>query len=894
MNRCVSARLLVAILVLTVLSPLAAANIEPRLTASSMAQEADADNPAEYDITVHNDGDDDMLVTLSTQQDASDCNGFSSSIEQVSGSIEGGQSETVTLTVTVNEQADGDCETTVLASATVSGGVPGTPKNDDITVTTTAGDGGGLYAVKLTTDDINKEYDGEDEVVWDIEVENTGEQQANVQLEMTSDNDCESDELTATVDPALINLDSGDKETVEVTIEVPDGQSTEAGEHCFLIVATVTNDPNQADAASDNLSLSLSVPELKECDGGLSTSAHNLDPFESAENSFEVENIGNTAWTVQMQAVVNGMDITGWVEFDSPQSKLLSKPGGTEDSHTFTFSITPDDTVEAGMQVEIRIQARSNQGVGCEQTVIVTIGQIHDAKLTLSSSRLSNVEPGSSDSITLTIENMGNGLDTFSLTTSAIPEGWQVSFSQSSITLNSRHDSDNTGSVTATINVPADALAGDNTVTFGVTVSGSTTVLDSKSLTVSVAARHALTADILSTQQTGRSGQVVQFPIDVVNTGNIRDTFKLQVCDPGDQTGCNPPMWAASYSDMSGNSITQLILNPGESKRVFLDVTVEGEEDADSVDILSRVAIFETTEKVEHSVSVVVSNYDYGMAISPEMPGQIAGQLDIVLPPGGILEINFWVENTGNFPGGDKAVISITGLESSVLRKVLIDGVIANENIVVGSGDRVLITVQLEVLEGVPSGTTGIIKVSASSEKNAAQTTSVNLIFEVRTIHDLRFTLEGEDELSTDDEKSVQFILHVTNHGNVIETVQILTSDSLRGWTVNVIPEEFELEPGDSREVTVRVTPPADMIQDDTYRFTLTVQPKGMPVAGQPLDLQVTAEVSPGLNLLSEEYEQILVYGLTTIGALLVVVLFFRSRAENKRIIEALEFDAEA
>ncbi len=146
----------------------------------------------------------------------------------------------------------------------------------------------------------------------------------------------------------------------------------------------------------------------------------------------------------------------------------------------------------------------------------------------------------------------------------------------------------------------------------------------------------------------------------------------------------------------------------------------------------------------------------------------------------------------------------------------------------------------------------------------------------------------------TDDEKSVQFVLHVTNHGNVIETVQILTSDSLRGWTVNVISEEFELEPGGSREVTVRVTPPADMIQDDTYRFTLTVQPKGMPVAGQPLDLQVTAEVSPGLNLLSEEYEQILVYGLTTIGALFVIVLFFRSRAENKRIIEALELDAEA
>ena len=351
-------------------------------------------------------------------------------------------------------------------------------------------------------------------------------------------------------------------------------------------------------------------------------------------------------------------------------------------------------------------------------------------------------------------------------------------------------------------------------------------------------------------------------------------------------------MWAASYSDTNGNSISQVILDPSESKRVFLDVTVEGEEDADSVSILSRVAIFGTSENVEHTISVIVSNYDYGMAISPEMPGPIAGQLDIVLPPGGVTEINFWLENTGNFPGGDKAVISMTGMDSSVLRKVLVDGVLASENIPVPSGDRILITIQLEVLEGVGSGTTGVIKISASSEKNAAESTSVDLAFEVRTIHNLQFTLEGEEVLTTDEKTSVEFILHVTNHGNIVETVQILTSDSLRGWTVNVIPDDFQLSPGNSRTITVRVTPPAGMIQDDTYGFTITVQPKGMPVAGEPLDLEVTAEVSPGLNWLSEQNEQILVYGLTGIGALLVVILFFRSRAENRRIIEAIEHES--
>ena len=40
-------------------------------------------------------------------------------------------------------------------------------------------------------------------------------------------------------------------------------------------------------------------------------------------------------------------------------------------------------------------------------------------------------------------------------------------------------------------------------------------------------------------------------------------------------------------------------------------------------------------------------------------------------------------------------------------------------------------------------------------------------------------------------------------------------------------------------------------------------QPK-VPVAGEPLD-EVTAEVSSGLSWLSDENEQILIYGLTAI-----------------------------
>ena len=249
----------------------------------------------------------------------------------------------------------------------------------------------------------------------------------------------------------------------------------------------------------------------------------------------------------------------------------------------------------------------------------------------------------------------------------------------------------------------------------------------------------------------------------------------------------------------------------------------------------------------------------------------------------------FWVENTGDYPGGDTAVITVTGMESSVLRTITVEGVEIEGTMTLGMGERALVEVQLEVLEGVANGVAGVVKVSASSEKNTAQSTSVDIIVEVRTIHDLRFTLEGEDEQTAEYPDKAYFTLYITNHGNIVEDVQVISSESLRGWTVNVDFDEFELEPGSTKEVQVSVTPPSDLLDDDTYLFTVTVQPEGLAVAGEPIDLTMTSEMPSTFIGLSEEMAQALVYGSIALGAILVIVLFFRSRSENRRIAEALE-----
>ncbi len=885
---------IIVIMLLSMSATIVSADVDISLSANPSSAEATPDEAAEYTILVRNTGDDDAAVSLSTQQ-GNDCNGFTSTLETTFVQVGSQSSEQVTLTVTVTDQASGECETTVNAQGQVSGGAPGTPSNADVTVVTTAGDGGGLYSVSLSTDEsTTKNYDGEDnEVTWDVDVENNGEQQANVQLEMTSDSDCESDELSATVDPEVLQLEPEDQQEVTVTIDMPNGGETDAGSHCFILKATVTNDPNAADQAEDNLTLSLNVPQIKECDAALQYNSHNLDPGEQASNSIEVENIGNTEWTVTANAQsVDGEDISGWVEFDSPRSKLLTEPGSSDDTHVFTFDVTPDDSLEAGTQVAIGIQGRAGSEIGCEKILTVTVGQEFGASMALSKSTLSNVEPGTSGTLSIQITNQGNGQETMALGASGVPPGWQVSFSQSSVTLGSSQSSNNKETVGVDVFVPEDASAeSDAVISFTVGRGGGSTPYDSKDLTVSVAPRHEVSTIMISDQQTGRSDQIVKFPLVISNEGNIRDTFRLQACDPGDQTGCGSPMWQSSFSDSDGNSITQLALDPGQSAQIYLDVLVEGEEDADSARVLARVAIFGTSESSEHTVTVVVSNYNYGMAVSPQSPGEDPTQMDVILPPGGTLSTYFWIDNTGDYPAGDTAVITITGLESSVSRSIFVEGVEVDNSIQIPRDGRVLVEVQMEVMEGVSNGVSGIIKVSVASERNAAQTTSVDVMIQVMTIHDVVFTLEGEDEQTVNYPEKAIFSLFVTNNGNVIEDIEIISGESLRGWTVDIIEDEFKLPPGETREIQVRATPPSQLLDDDTYRFTVIAQPEGIPVAGQPIELTVTSVTSDSFLNLSKEMQDILVYGLTGFGALLVIVLFMRSRSENKRIIQALEQD---
>ena len=866
----------------------ASAAADLAIYANPGSSEATTDDPAEYDITVTNTGDEDLTVTLSASQD-SDCNGFTSNLEQTVFQVGQGDSESTTLTVSVSDQASGDCVTTVNANGVASN--PTENAQADVEVTTSA-EGGGQYSVKL--DHINPSnglvnYDGEDdEAEWTVDVENTGENDATVQLAMSSKSDCDPNGLEATVDPQQMSLGSGDRETATVTVSLPDGSSTDSGDHCFILDATVSNDPNPADQANDSISLNLKIPKVETCDSSLQSQSHNLDPGESATNSFTLTNTGNTGWTVSAFATSEGTDVSDWVDFETPTSRLLSKPGGSQDTTSFAFEITPDDSVEPGT-VDVYIQGMSGSSIGCQSLLRVNLGQIHDASLSLSSPNMNNVDPGSTTSTSMMITNTGNGQDSFALGVRSLTPGWQVELSETYVTIDGRHCSSTTNcdrkSVELQITVPANAKSGiDFEITMYVNSQGMT--LDEATATVTVAAVHGGNLDLPSDSQTGRFGQWVSFPIALTNTGNTQDNFALSSCDPNIPDTCEDTKWDSRYKDGQGNTISQLTIQSEETVQISLEVLVSDNINNNSESFDARIGIVGTNILMKETLTVTVSNFNYSMSVAFQEPGEDPRLMRYALPPGGSSSLSFVVANTGD-GGADDAVFTISGMDSAVLKTISAGGqVLEDDQVTVPANGQVVVTIDLDVLD-VESGTSGVIRVSVTSKKNTGQAPSyLELVMDIRAIHDLRVDIETSTSKESSWPDNAEFKIFVTNQGNIEERVEVLTSDSLRGWTVDVIGDDFRLQPGKTREVTVRVTPPSELIADDEYTFTVIVQPKGMPVAGEPLDLSVESKV--GTGILSGDTQRAVAIVIIVGGTLGVAYLFMRTRAERRLFDEAM------
>ena len=850
----------------------------------------------EYTVRVRNTGSDPVTVQLSSSQEATeDCNGFSSSVTQIPGQIDGGSYEEAAMNVSVAQtvEADTACDTTITATITAVIGAPAAeiPEPETDVVTTTAADGSGsaVFGVNLIISESDRSvvWAGEEEIDYRIEVENTGQANATVNLalsEGSGPNCAPASSFTVSLSESSVNVAQEESEIVFATVEVPEGAT--ADKYCWEVTGTVTNDPSQE--AKDTEDFDLTVPELKECLLSLSKTSVSVNPDDDTTITATYANDGNADWTVYASAVGSK---SSWVQVDGASSGLLPYDGGNGE-RAFDFIVSPDDSVNAGSETVVQIVGKdgNNGAVKCQAELRVTVGQSRGASISLATGLLSNIEPGSNKSTTITITNQGNGQDNLRVASSIAPTGWAVQLDASSVAVGSRHGNEDTATVGVTVRVPADALATEEiTLTFSVLPSSGGTAYDTVDLRVTVAAIHGLEIDTPATDQTGRSGTEVRFPIDLINEGNVRDTIGLSVVS---QTAS--PAWGSSFENEDGMPFTEIDIDPQSTTTVYLVVSIDGEEELENSRLTVRVRNKDDPNSQdadgdgipdnqrEGQFLAVLSDRNFSMDLRLEGT-DTATSASVVLPPNGQETIGMWVRNTGD--GNDEAVFTLGGLEGIATRSITAFGLPVEGELTVPKGfgiwdiknstyvlqddgqphlavDKdaaelkmlqlelsfddyraqpyeIFVELTLSVNPGAQTGQGGLLEVLVTSVSNAADRSGlVSVSLEVSIIHEIEFTEAGvrqELDVVYGQPAATQEI-SILNTGNIRTEIRVFSSENLRGWSVvldsdnpTCLQENSDLvcsvNEGELLNVTVTVRAPYGAEMDDTYKFTVSAEP---------------------------------------------------------------------
>jgi|SaaInlV_165m_DNA_1040744.scaffolds.fasta_scaffold01622_2 uncharacterized membrane protein len=928
-------------------------------TTPSNGLEVNPGEAGEYTVRVYNNGPTAITLSLSSSEEATqECSAYSSNIQQIPGVVEPNEYGETTMNVSLTQNAEGSCDTTITANANEAPTPPevaGQPATETKIVTTTAGDGSGsaVFGVDLSManeNDRNQQWAGESVIEYDIVVENTGQTNETIALSLdeADGSGCQNaDDLTVELDQETVTLDQNDTETVTVSVEVPVGQ--QANKYCWEITGTVTSDPSQE--ASDVEDFDLTVPELHECTMELTKTSLTVDPDSEGSLSATLTNIGNSDWSVTMAKTGSR---AGWVDFDGASSGLLPYNDG-EGSKTFDLIVTPDDSVTAGEESAIQIIAKDGNTVKCSKELRVILGQSFGASLSLSTTMLSNIEPGFNGTATLTVTNQGNGVDNLRISSSAPPSGWSVQLDSTTVSVGSKHGSDKTENVGIVVNVPSNALATEQIeIAFSVLPAGGGVAYAEVTLTVSVKAIHGVEALATALEQTGRSGSLVKFPITIQNTGNTADHYR---CIEQSQTAS--PEWDVHCEDSNGNLISSsqgILIAPQSSIQVFMVVGIDGEEELSTSRLTIRIINKDDTtnsgdenndglpdNQREFIFLAILSDRVFSMDVRLVDGGLDQRSGTATLPPSGTQKFGFWVQNTGD--GKDQAVFDVSGLEGLATREITLYGLpvdgefmipvgygIWDQNnsafLVDAAGEPIIgstknlaetkmcelgycaggfealpfelyFEIELTVNPGASTGDGGIFELVVLSSKNAANRSGhFDISLDVQIIYQFEFDREQINSvLEVIYPNTDEFIVNITNTGNVDAEVFVFSSENYRGWSVvltevdetdtcEIEIKDFicEIEVGQTIGIVITVHPPSGAEIEDTFKFTISAEPLETGVVGREnIELEIRGQPSKGLLGLGFSTEQIQTGVLFIILIPFVVIFYNAGKSQLKQ-----------
>jgi trimeric autotransporter adhesin len=559
-------------------------------------------------------------------------------------SLNSGASTTFTLTYSIpsNAIADQSYDASVTATSTNDNS-----KTETVTVTTTAN---AVYNIEVTPNSQTKDINPGTSTAHSITITNTGNTADTYSVSTNG----------GTLSTSSVSLARGASQSISLTVSAP--PATSAGTtYNYEVTATSDNDETKTETVSTTTTVNAAygvglTPDTQEA---------NADPSDNAVYTFTIQNTGNTADTFTI----------------SSTSGTLSKTSATlsvGSSTTFTLTYTVPEGALADQEFDVDVTATSDNDGSKTDTVsvITTANQIYGVDVS-PNSQSGDVDPGSDKIYTITIINTGNGVDTYSLTTT---EG---TLSDSSVVV----AYGGTRDVSLTVTAPAGTLAG-TTYNYDVTATSDNDETKTETVSTITTVNAAYNVDLSPNTQTGNAdpGESSDYTLTITNTGNIADTYTLSSTD----------------GTFNTNSVE---LDVGDSTDVIFTTDIPASAMAgDTFTDYATVTSDSDETKTDTISTTTTANAVYGVDLSPNTQ-------DANADPSAEYVYEITINNLGN--AEDTYTISST------------DGTLNQTTATLSAGSSTIFTLSYSVPENALADQEFDVDVTATSDNDETKTKTV-------------------------------------------------------------------------------------------------------------------------------------------------------------------------
>lgn len=659
---------------------------------------------------------------------------------------------------------------------------------------------GTIYDMDLSTTNDAADVGWDEQAIFQIQVSNTGNTQAQVQLSWSGVN---MEDWDVSFSHNGFDLLPGLTDIVTLTITP---QTAGHGDYTLFVEGALWADAEIK--AQDTLPLFITILQWYEIELTTQNETHNFIPTETKYYEIDVINQGNgqDVFSLSLDYSISGTS-TSW-QFELDKTTVALEPYYQEN---LTLEVTAPSNALAGDSITIHIIGTSSGDPSKTDTLSTISLVIEYYFIELNSSQpLKETEPASPVSYSITVINLGNthvdvDIDIYPSTG---PWGaWNLLFSADSLYL----DAFASNIVSFTITPPSDILAYEFR-DFDVIATSSGSVSEMSVRTV-IALSGELEIQVDSKEKTASNAGTSRYYFSLKNEQNHEDTFDI--------TAISISGWEISL--FAANGITQLsdtdsdgipdtgLLSPYDgTAEIVVDVAIPEHTMAYTEDM--ETVTFSSSQPTGGDTSTVLATtcaLSGGVILDAETYSKSEEPKE---------QIIYLVSITNSF--NYKAVIDFTVSSDNDWELDLFEGsgssylVDTNNNGIpdTGSLDALGETTDIMVILTLPDDaeayTTDVITLTGSSSLSD-DTYPIRLNATVKRIFGVDIKLE-EDELSVTQGKELSYNIRIINLGNYEEELDLRFRELPDGWRADFSVDEPSIDIDGYRIVTVTMDVPSD------------------------------------------------------------------------------------